>query len=76
MESSSDSESDKLSSSSDESFDTEESFDDDKVGTEASNNNDSEKEIVNNIVVDAEHEENETEVEIFVAANSKCLKVR
>ena len=63
MESSSDSESDKLSSSSDESFDTEESFDDDKVGIEASNNNDSEKEIVNNIVVDAEHEENETEVE-------------
>ena len=63
MESSS--ESDKSSSSSDESFDTEEeSFDDDdEVGKEASNNNDSEKEIVNNVVVDVEKEENETEVE-------------
>ena len=62
MESSS--ESDKSSSSSDESFDTEEeSFDDDEVGIEASNNNDSEKEIVNNVVVDVEKEENETEVE-------------
>ena len=63
MESSS--ESDKSSSSSDESFDTEEeSFDDDdEVGKEASNNNDSEKEIVNNVVIDVEKEKNETEVE-------------